>query len=284
MVSKQAILKYGALALILFFVLGFFVPLMYVQQPPSTASEASPEPQTLKGMGKTTANVTRLEYVGYAQCPSSNASYSIKQVPGVKNAFLAASGALAVEFSPETLVGELSAKVQVECGSAMFRTALLDLEPVLLNFTNKSFLLSKYMLQGFAGQNGLPYLRGFVLSDTTQGSSINVSVYGVISGNALSSLTIEESRRQVVWEMVKAPEFEAKTNETNIEIGENNETIGSNETNDATATGETNETNVRVNATIEGDGIQVFKPSTGAIEVNATASEPANSTQSNQTA
>ena len=195
MVSREALIKYGTLALILFFIIEAFFPLLYA---PDDTVASTPTPSAalaaFQGSGITFANVTRLENVGFVVCdPSRNATGFLSKVDGVKQAFFSATGVLALELSPNASMARLMREVDLRCGSPLYRSALLSVQDVTLTDGNQSQRFTSGQFAQLATQENLAGVRGFVIPTTLQGARIQVSVSGDVSGNSLNAILVQET-------------------------------------------------------------------------------------------
>lgn len=201
MVSRESIIKYGTLALILFFIFEAFFPLLYAPQNEVLPEGPTPESVTLVGSGTTMANVTRLEYLGFATCPAdAQGDKVLSGKPGIKTAFYSSGGALAVDFEQNASVSNVSEFVEDVCGSLMFRTALLDVDAVVLRDGNKSQPLTREQMRTLASQTGLAGIRGFILPGEILGSRVNVTVSGRVDNGQLSGLAVQQVVRTFEFE------------------------------------------------------------------------------------
>ncbi len=193
MVSRPTLIKYGTLALILFFVGSSLYPLLYA----ADNTEATPTPDasalSFTAGAQTQARVVGFGFTGVAFCSADVLPVErVKALSNVSNAFYASQALLAVQMEPGSDLSALSDLVASACQASLFRSAFLDLPSVSLNTSSGTQLLSSRQMQAFAQSQGLPGVQGFISAQTPLNATVNATLEVVVQNNLIASLAVQE--------------------------------------------------------------------------------------------
>ncbi len=193
-IEKPTILRWFAIAIILFFALEFFVPLLYVQ--PQATPTPTPTPIEFLGTASSTANVTELTPSLIASCKASvNATYfdSMKTLAGVKSV-LRISAQLALIEANASLeeTNAIQQAWQNACADTpqLLRRAFVKLEDKVI-FKNSAgeekTIYSTFLQQAFQ-TGGFSQPMAIVQATAQVNQTIPVSVSIKLSGEAIIEL------------------------------------------------------------------------------------------------
>ncbi|MBI4360945.1 hypothetical protein HY572_04210 [Candidatus Micrarchaeota archaeon] len=200
MVKRETLLKYGALALILFFVFEAFFPLLFTANASATPVP-SVDPSALSFTASVTANVlvVALTDLALGACASSDVDLeSIRAFPEVSQAFFASDSLLTVRLKANASTVALEDYVAKNCLLPLYRSAILDVPALTLNTSNQGEqFLSRRQMQAFAQSQGLSGLQGFVSAKAVPGQTVNATVQVAVQNNALAAVTIQQLESDV---------------------------------------------------------------------------------------
>jgi len=200
-VTRKDLMYWGTLAIIVFFFLEFFWPLLYSQE----EAAATPTPEALKQFtGRAMANARVLYFAGegFVSCNSSkNRSGFIDELrssPEVQNVFAVSESGfmLKVNASNETRASEafarLASLVSFGCGegSSVLRNAGLELESRNFSFSSleslndSRTLYPKDVLDAFRA-SGIRDVQGFVDAEVPLNESVTISITVQMLGDRL---------------------------------------------------------------------------------------------------
>ncbi len=217
-IEKPTILRWFAIAIILFFALEFFVPLLYVQ--PQATPTPTPQPKEYLGNAASTATITELTPSLIASCKASvNASDFdlMKTLAGVKSV-LKISAQLAL-IEANTSVEETNAIQQAwqnACADTpqFLRRAFVKLEDKVIfkNTANEEkTIYSTYLQQAFQ-TGGFRQPMAIVQASAQVNQTIPVTISIKLSGEAIVELPgIIEVIPPVIITATPTPEAIAST-------------------------------------------------------------------------
>lgn len=199
-VTRKQLLYWGTLAILVFFFLEFFWPLMYSHDESASAT-ATPEAQkAFAGRAITQAKILYFSSEGFVSCNSSAPSFleSLRSTQGVYNVFAVSDAGfvLKVNASNETLANDafsaLFTLVDAQCGEdpAVLRSAGLEIEARNLSFSSleslndSRVLYPKDVLDAFRAA-GARDAQGFVDAALSPNSTVTVSVTVQMLGTRL---------------------------------------------------------------------------------------------------
>jgi len=204
MVSRDQLLKYGALLLILVFV-GETVFLGLSNFNSANPENApTPTPLSFIGSAEVSGKVVQLGFGALAVCDSgTKLDEELKSSPGVRSALFASSEVLAVQFEQNASLDFAVSRVLEACGSILFRSAVIDLTPaqVVLNTSNGTQPVATRQLEAYFSNLGFPGFQAFISPSLKPGDALNVTVSVVVSDNQFESVTAQQPERdaEVVW-------------------------------------------------------------------------------------
>ncbi|MFH0836424.1 MAG: hypothetical protein V1834_04660 [Candidatus Micrarchaeota archaeon] len=195
--KRENFIRYGTIAIILFFVVGMFWQLLYIPDTSSNGPEASPEQTVFKGAGRANATVVQLGYGLLASC-SANIEGELAAVDGVASVFRPTSSVYSIKLlqnaSNNTVSGVTSVLNSACSGSALLREAVLsfgsEVELVSLdNSTNETESVSTYALNNYRDQSGtLP----MILAYHESGDVVPIAVQASLVDGELAVLRVQE--------------------------------------------------------------------------------------------
>jgi hypothetical protein len=187
--DKKKIVRYGTLALILFFAFEYLWPLLYA---PAAQETASPSPSTIAvtgGGGNATARVASLENGIVLLCSNTqldSLKSEVEQIPGVSRVIFGGS-LLDVSFSNDTAVPPMLAALNSSC-----KTQAMALRKALLDFPNGLYVNTTAGRQ-FVPASNLKSIPGKVFASTTSNSTVKVCYLLDEKGFKILQETLDES-------------------------------------------------------------------------------------------
>lgn len=205
MVKRETLLKYGTLALILFFVFEAFFPLLYSDSSTPTVVP-SVDASALSFTDSVTANVVvvQLTDLALAGCSTSEVTLGeVRAFPGVSQAFFASDSLLTIRLNANASTNALEAYVSAHCLFPLYRSAIVDVPSLTFNSSQGEQFLSRRQMQAFAQSQGLSGVQGFVSAKAVAGQTVNATVQVAVRDNALSALTVQQLESDVVSAFVE---------------------------------------------------------------------------------
>lgn len=201
MVSRDTLLRYGALLLILVFVgETIFLGLSYTNSGDSTASP-TPAPLSFSGTVQSPARVLQLGFSGLAMCNSATGlDKELKNSSGVRTALFASPEILAVQFEQNASLDFAESRVAQVCGSPLFRIAGVDLIPAQLELNTSSGIqpISTRQLDAYFLSQGLPGFQAFVSPALSIGDRLNVTISIVVQDGSFVSVAAQQPEFDVL--------------------------------------------------------------------------------------
>ncbi|MDP2717182.1 MAG: hypothetical protein Q8P02_00405 [Candidatus Micrarchaeota archaeon] len=193
MVSRPTLIKYGTLALILFFIGSSLYPLLYSSSPADVSPTPDASALSFTAAADTPARITALGFTAVAFCsPGLLPAEQVKKLANVTNALYATESLLAVTLEPDSDLSALSGIVASACQAPLFRSAFLEVASVTLNTSSGTQVLTSRQMQAFAQSQGLPGVQGFVSAAAQVNQTINATLEVSVQQNVIASISIQE--------------------------------------------------------------------------------------------
>ncbi len=201
MVSRDQLLKYGALLLIAVFV-GETIFLGLSNASSSNPNGgATPTPVSFSGVVNTSGRVTQLGYSALVVCDASTGlDRELKSMPGVRAALFASSTVLALQFdSNESAVVAAESLVADRCSAPLFRSAGVDLpSQVYVNTSSGEQAVPSRQLDAYFSSQGVNGFQAFVSPALQVGDALNVTISIVVQDNQFVSVTAQQPEADVL--------------------------------------------------------------------------------------
>ncbi|MBI2445946.1 hypothetical protein HYV43_06160 [Candidatus Micrarchaeota archaeon] len=201
MVSRDQLLKYGALLLIVVFV-GETVFLGLSTARSSDADGGpSPTPLSFSGTAQVRGKVLQLGYAGLAVCgAATKLDEELRTYPGVRNALFASPDVLAIQFEKNASLDFVESRVADACQAPLFRSAGMDLIPAQLelNTSTGSQDVSARQLDAYFSNQGFAGFQAFVSPSLDVGDEAELSVTVVVQDNQFVSVTAQQLESDVL--------------------------------------------------------------------------------------
>lgn len=223
MVKRETLLKYGALALILFFVFEAFFPLLFTGHASATPVP-SVDASALSFTDSVTAEVSVIELTDLAlgACASADVDLAaVRAFPEVSQAFFASDSLLTIRLNVNASTEALEAYVDANCLLPLYRSAIVDVPSLTLNSSHGEQFLSRRQLLAFAQSQGLPGLQGFVSAKAVPGQTVNATVQVVVENNAVAAVTVQQLESDVALDALRVVDGNGSGSSVNASAGSN---------------------------------------------------------------
>ncbi len=199
MVSRDQLLKYGAMLLIVVFV-GETIFLGLSNASSSNPNGATPTPVSFSSSANASGVVSQLGFSGLAVCDASTRlDQELKNVSGVRTALFAASDVLAIQFEADASLDDVELTVAQRCGAPLFRSAGVDLSgQVYFNTSSGEQAISSRQLDAYFSSQGVNGFQAFVSPALKVGDAVNVTIFVVVQNDQFVSVTAQQPERDVL--------------------------------------------------------------------------------------